>query len=109
MNKTIEKTAKIDPVTKGNSVHTSLLKYLYAILLKSKKNHHLLSTEWADYVEEPMKYQALRTHFFSMLGGWRVFGVGWLWVVVGWVMGWVGVFFGIGGVAHGVSGGWWWG
>ena len=29
----------------------------------------LLSTEWVDYVEEPMKYRALRPHFFSM-GGW---------------------------------------
>ena len=28
-----------------------------------------LSTEWVDYVEEPMKYQALRPQFFSM-GGW---------------------------------------
>ena len=26
----------------------------------------LLSTEWVDYVEEPMKYQALRPHFFSV-------------------------------------------
>ena len=36
----------------------------------------LLSTEWVDYVEEPMKYQALRPHFFSMVGGRRVLGVG---------------------------------
>ena len=28
-----------------------------------------LSTKWVDYVEEPMKYQALRSQFFSM-GGW---------------------------------------
>ena len=28
-----------------------------------------LSTEWVDYVEKPMKYPALRPHFFSM-GGW---------------------------------------
>ena len=28
-----------------------------------------LSTEWVDYVEDPMKYQALRPHFFSV-GGW---------------------------------------
>ena len=39
---------------------------------------HLLSTEWVDYVEEPMKYQALRPQFFSM-GGWGVveWSVGW--------------------------------
>ena len=52
-----------------------------------------------------MKYQALRPHFFSMVGGWRVLGVGW-WVggggvvasgvgwcmvvvVWGWVCGWI--------------------
>ena len=29
----------------------------------------LLSTKWVDYVEEPMKYQALRPQFFSMGGG----------------------------------------
>ena len=28
-----------------------------------------LSTKWVDYVEEPMKYQALRPQFFSMGGG----------------------------------------
>ena len=39
----------------------------------------LLSTKWVDYVEEPMKYQALRPQFFSM-GGWGVVVVGW-WVV----------------------------
>ena len=50
----------------------------------------LLSTEWVDYVEEPMKYQALRPHFFSMVGGWRVLGLG----------GWVGG----GRVGHGVGG-----
>ena len=33
-----------------------------------------LSTEWVDYVEEPMKYQALRPHFFPV-GGWD----GWWW------------------------------
>ena len=66
-----------------------------------------LSTKWVDYVEEPMKYQALRPQFFSMGGGWwgwwwgggvdgggvsgggrvgggGVDGVGW--VVVGWVV-----------------------
>ena len=42
-----------------------------------------LSTEWVDYVEEPMKYQALRPHFFSM-GGWGVVGWGWWWVGLGW-------------------------
>ena len=42
-------------------------------------NECLLSTEWVDYVEEPMKYQALRPHFFSVVGGWRVLGVV-LWV-----------------------------
>ena len=31
--------------------------------------HFLLSTEWVDYVEEPMKYQAFMHHFFSV-GGW---------------------------------------
>ena len=53
-----------------------------------------------------MKYQALRPHFFSVVGGWRVLGVGGWWqggscggcVVVGWVMGWMG------GVGHGVGG-----
>ena len=63
-----------------------------------------LSTKWVDYVEEPMKYQALRPQFFSM-GGWGVVGWGWWvggngvgWVVVGW------------GVVEGwwvVGGGWW--
>ena len=47
----------------------------------------LLSTKWVDYVEEPMKYQALRPKFFS---------VGGLGVVGQVVVGWVGV-------------GWWWG
>ena len=42
-----------------------------------------LSTEWVDYVEEPMKYQALRPQFFSVGGwGWGRGVVGW--VVVGW-------------------------
>ena len=27
-----------------------------------------LSTEWVDYVEEPMKYQALRPQLFSVDG-----------------------------------------
>ena len=68
----------------------------------------MLSTEWVDYVEEPKKYQALRPHLFSMVGGWRVLGVGGGgvscgvggWVMVGWVMGWVGGG-GVGGVGDG--------
>ena len=35
-----------------------------------------LPTKWAGYVEEPMKYQALRPHFFSVGGGWVGVGVG---------------------------------
>ena len=35
----------------------------------------LLSTKWVDYVEEPMKYQALRPQFFSK-GGWGWIGWG---------------------------------
>ena len=42
---------------------------------------HLLSTEWVDYVEEPMKYQALRPKFF-FVGGWEWWG-GWCWGGVG--------------------------
>ena len=44
-----------------------------------------MSTKWVDYVEEPMKYQALRLYFFSM-GGWE-----WWWGGSGvrWVGGWV--------------------
>ena len=78
---------------------------------------HLLSTKWVDYVEEPMKYQALRPQFFSV-GGCGVVGlVVMRWVgVVGWVVmgrggrmgggrvgvvGWVGV----GGGEVGRSGG----
>ena len=59
-----------------------------------------LSTEWADYVEEPMKYQAFLHHFGSV-GGWLKASLGgWWWggCLVGWVGGWVGG----GGV-----GGWW--
>ena len=50
-----------------------------------------MSTKWVDYVEEPMKYQALRHHFFSMgrwWGGW-VMGWGFIGWVVGGFMGWV--------------------
>ena len=43
-----------------------------------------MCTEWVDYVEEPMKYQALRPHFFSM-GGVGGSGVG-----AGGMGGWVG-------------------
>ena len=43
-----------------------------------------LSTEWVDYVEEPMKYQALRPQFSQWVGG----GVWVGWVVVGWIGGW---------------------
>ena len=43
----------------------------------------LLSTEWVDHVEEPMKYQALRPHLFSAgWWGWVVVGCGWWWGVV---------------------------
>ena len=35
-----------------------------------------MSTEWVDYVEEPMKYQALRPHFSLWWGE----GGGWGWV-----------------------------
>ena len=42
-----------------------------------------------------MKYQALRPHFFSIVGGWRVLGVGGSWG------GWMGGC----GVGHGVGGG----
>ena len=61
----------------------------------------LLCTEWLDYVEEPMKYQALRPHFFSVVGGWRVLGVGGVGVGHGWVCVWVGG----GRVGHGMGGG----
>ena len=48
----------------------------------------LLSTEWVDYVEQPMKYQALRPHFFCM-GGWGWWGGdGGVGVVVGCVVCW---------------------
>ena len=53
-------------------------------------NKYLLSTKWVDYVEEPMKYQALRPQVFSV-GGLGVVGlvvVGWVGVgVVGWGLG----------------------
>ena len=75
-------------------------------------NFPYLSNEWVDYVEEPMKYQALRPHFFSM-DGWG----GWWGEGGGWVVVWVGV--GVlvrdvvgggervgGGMGDGVFGGW---
>ena len=49
-----------------------------------------LSTEWVDYVEEPMKYQAFLPHFGSV-GGWLEGSWGGWW--------WVGC-----GVGE-----WWWG
>ena len=65
-----------------------------------------MSTEWVDYVKEPMKYQALRPHFFSVVGGWVDgggvgHGVGGFVVVgkghgVGWCV--------CGGIGHGVDG-----
>ena len=73
--------------------------------------HDLLSTKWVDYVEEPMKYQALRPHIFSV-GGWvggsvgevgvedwgGVVGSGWVGDVVG--SGW-GDVLGVGGCGSG--------
>ena len=51
--------------------------------------NNLLSTKWVDYVEESMKYQALKLYFFPVVDGWWVLGVGWGWLG-GWVMvGWV--------------------
>ena len=63
-----------------------------------------LSTKWVDYVEEPMKYQALRPQFFSM-GRWGVVARwGWWWVGVGWWWGgWGGG--GVGGGRGGRVGG----
>ena len=52
-----------------------------------------LSTDWVDYVEEPMKYQALRPHFFSVVGGGGGVGgggvgvMGWRWWWFGWDLG----------------------
>ena len=45
-----------------------------------------LSSEWVDYVEEPMKYQALRPHFSPWVGGGGGVGDGGRegWLVVGW-------------------------
>ena len=62
-----------------------------------------LSTEWVDYVEEPTKYQALRPHFFPVVGGWRVLGLG----LVGGVGGVGGEVWGGGWVGGGVVGSGW--
>ena len=51
----------------------------------------LLSTEWVDYMEKPMKYQAVKPHFFSVVGWGGGLGV------MEWVLG------GGGGVAGGVE------
>ena len=59
-----------------------------------------MSTKWIDYVEEPMKYQALRPHFSSVVGGDGVGGM------VGWVVGWDGCDGVDGGGVVGVLG-WW--
>ena len=54
-----------------------------------------LSNKWVDYVEEPMKYQALRPPFSPWVGwGWW----GWWWCG-GWGWQWVGM--GVGGVGRG--------
>ena len=55
--------------------------YNHALSVVHRRASPSLSTEWVDYVEEPIKYQALRPQFFSM-GGWGVVG----WLVVGWVV-----------------------
>ena len=70
-----------------------------------------MSTEWVDYSEEPIKYQALRPHFFSMgrwlegsrVGGWQ-WGGGMGGFCAGGVGGVVGDVFVRGGWV-----GWWWG
>ena len=55
-----------------------------------------MSTKWVDYVEEPMKYQALRPQFFSMGG---------LGVVVGVEVGRGGMVVGVGRGGGGRTGG----
>ena len=72
------------------------------------QNNYLLSTERVDYVEEPMKYQALRPHFFSMVGwggGVGGGGGGRMGGGVG-VVGWRGLVGGVGGGWVGHSEGW---
>ena len=54
-----------------------------------------------------MKYQALRTHFFSVVGGWRVLGVGGGGVVASWVGGGGGMGGGVGGWVYFGGWGWW--
>ena len=66
--------------------------------MNSKCKLLLLSTEWVDYVEEPMKYQALRPTFSP----WWVVGglMGWVGGVLirgGWGCGWLVVWWGMGG------------
>ena len=41
----------------------------FHISIVARGHNLLLYTEWVDYVEEPMKYQAFMHHFFSK-GGW---------------------------------------
>ena len=67
----------------------------------------LFSTKWVDYVEEPMKYQALRPQFFSVGGLWLGWvGVGWVGMGRGGVVvGWVGMGRGGGEVGGGGVGG----
>ena len=43
--------------------------YQKVVGVTSMTEFALLSTEWVDYVEEPMKNQTKGPHFFSM-GGW---------------------------------------
>ena len=57
--------------------HPGILTFCSKIY-KSNESVDYLSTKWVDYVEEPMKYQALRPQFFSV-GGLGVLG----WVGVG--------------------------
>ena len=74
-----------------------------------------MSTEWVDYVEEPMTYQALRPHFFSV-GGWLEGSRGgWVGLVVRagvvgggkrWVGAWGGGVVGIAWVGDVVWSGW---
>ena len=64
-----------------------------------------LSTDWVDYVEEPMKYQVFLPHFVSV-GGWLEGSWGGWWCGGGeWVLRWE-----VGWWCSGVcGGGWWWG
>ena len=55
--------------------HQHLFGRIPQLGLPSLVTEYLLSNEWVDYVEEPMKYQALRPNFFSV-GGWGWWGVG---------------------------------